>query len=211
MIVAVDGPSAAGKGTLARRLAARLGFAHLDSGLLYRAVGVLTALPEDAPGFAAAAVEAARRLRPRDIERDDLRGERASHLASKVAALPEVRAALLDFQRDFAANPPEGRPGAVLDGRDIGTVVCPGADVKIFVTASLEERARRRHKELRERGEESIYARVLQKMQVRDARDRERPVAPLRAADDAIVLDTTELDSEAALEAALRIVAAHRA
>ena len=210
MIIAVDGPSAAGKGTLARSLAARLGFAHLDSGLLYRAVGALTALPEEDPGFAAAATEAAQGLQPRDIERGDLRGERASHLASRVAAIPEVREALLDFQRNFAENPPDGRPGAVLDGRDIGTVVCPGADVKIFVTASAEERARRRHKELLERGEESIYARVLQDMKVRDARDSERRVSPLRAAEDAIVLDTTELDGEAALKAALEIVAAQQ-
>ena len=152
---------------------------------------------------------AARRSRSPSVAR--ARGERASHLASRVAAIPEVREALLNFQRNFAENPPDGRPGVVLDGRDIGTVVCPGADVKIFVTASAEERARRRHKELLERGEESIYARVLQDLQVRDARDSERRVSPLRAAEDAIVLDTTELDSEAALKAALEIVAAQQA
>ena len=127
-----------------------------------------------------------------------------------MAAIPEVRAALLAFQRDFASRPPGGMPGAVLDGRDIGTVVCPDADLKLFVTASTQERARRRHKELRERGEESIYARVLQELQTRDARDSERAVAPLRAAEDAIVLDTTELDSEAALAAAMDIVARRR-
>ena len=129
---------------------------------------------------------------------------------AKVAAIPEVRTALLAFQRDFAGSPPGNAPGAVLDGRDIGTVVCPDADLKLFITASAEERARRRHKELRERGEESIYARVLQDMQTRDARDSARAVAPLRAAEDAIVLDTTELDSEAALAAAMDIVAAQR-
>ncbi len=209
MIVAVDGPSAAGKGTLARALAARLGFAYLDSGLLYRAVAAMTTADDD-PGFVEAARRAAEALTATDLERPGLRDERISHLASKVAAVPEVRTALLAFQRDFAANPPGGAPGAVLDGRDIGTVVCPDADLKLFITASAEERARRRHKELRERGEESIYARVLQDLQTRDARDSERAVAPLRAAEDAIVLDTTELDSEAALAAAMDIVAAQR-
>ena len=210
MIVAVDGPSAAGKGTLARALAARLGFAYLDSGLLYRAVAAMTASAEDDPGFAEAARCAAEALTAADLKRPGLRDEQISHLASKVAAIPEVRTALLAFQRDFAGSPPGKAPGAVLDGRDIGTVVCPDADLKLFVTASAEERARRRHKELRERGEESIYARVLQDMQTRDARDTARAVAPLRAAEDAIVLDTTELDSEAALAAAMDIVAAQR-
>lgn len=210
MIIAVDGPSAAGKGTLARALAGRLGFAHLDSGLLYRAVAATIEVAEDDPGFAGAARRAAEALRAADLERPGLRGERIGHLASKVAAIPEVRAALLAFQRDFASRPPGGMPGAVLDGRDIGTVVCPDADLKLFVTASTQERARRRHKELRERGEESIYARVLQELQTRDARDSERAVAPLRAAEDAIVLDTTELDSEAALAAAMDIVARRR-
>ncbi|MDJ0946974.1 MAG: (d)CMP kinase [Kiloniellales bacterium] len=208
MIIAVDGPSAAGKGTLARALAARLGFAHLDSGMIYRAVAAAIDLAEDDPGFAAAARRAAEALTPADLARPGLRDERISHLASRVAAIPEVRTALLAFQRNFAENPPAGAPGAVLDGRDIGTVVCPEADLKLFVTASTEERARRRHKELRERGEESIYARVLQDLQTRDARDSQRAVAPLRAAEDAIVLDTTELDSEAALAAAMDIVAA---
>jgi len=210
MIIAVDGPSAAGKGTLARALAERLGFAHLDSGLLYRAVAAKLAVAEDDPGFTAAARRAAEALSAADLQRSGLRGERIGHLASKVAAIPDVRTALLAFQRDFAGSPPGGAPGAVLDGRDIGTVVCPDADLKIFVTASPEERARRRHKELRERGEESIYARVLQDIETRDARDSERAVAPLRAAEDAIVLDTTELDSEAALAAAMDIVAAKR-
>ncbi len=210
MIIAVDGPSAAGKGTLARALAGRLGFAHLDSGMIYRAVAAMIDVAEDDPGFAAAALDAARALEPADLERPGLRGERIGHLASKVAVIPEVRTALLGFQRDFAGSPPGGAPGAVLDGRDIGTVVCPDADLKLFVTASTEERARRRHKELRERGEESIYARVLQDLQTRDARDSARAVAPLKAAEDAIVLDTTELDSEAALAAAMDIVAAQR-
>ena len=208
MIIAVDGPSAAGKGTLARALAGRLGFAHLDSGLIYRAVAAKVEVAEADPGFAEAALRAAEALSAADLERPGLRGERIGHLASKVAVIPEVRAALLAFQRGFAAHPPGGAEGAVLDGRDIGTVVCPDADLKLFVTASTEERARRRHKELRERGEESIYARVLQDLQTRDARDSERAVAPLRAAEDAIVLDTTELDSEAALAAAMDIVAA---
>lgn len=194
--VALDGPAAAGKGTIGRALSERFGLAYLDTGLLYRAVGARTAAGEDP--FAAA-----RTLSPEDLRRPDLRSAEAGQAASEVAALPEVRATLLEFQRSFA-----GRPGgAVLDGRDIGTVVCPGAPVKLFVTASPETRARRRHEELLGRGEESIYAHVLTEMQARDARDRDRAVAPLRPATDAVILDTTALDAEAAYRAALEAVA----
>tara|TARA_R110000772_G_scaffold215694_2_gene326306 strand:- start:152729 stop:153355 length:627 start_codon:yes stop_codon:yes gene_type:complete len=206
MIIAIDGPAAAGKGTLARRIARDLGFAYLDTGLLYRATGkrVLEAGadPEDAP----AAEAEARALTPRDLERPDLRTDAVAQAASKVSAVPGVRAALLDFQRTFAAHPPEGFKGAVLDGRDIGTVVCPDADVKLFVTASDEVRARRRFKELQESDPDVIYARVLEEMRERDARDRSRAVAPLEPAEDAILLDTSALNADEVFAKALDII-----
>jgi cytidylate kinase len=202
MIVAIDGPAAAGKGTLARRLAQHFGFAFLDTGLLYRATARHLAAVDGDPADTAAAEAAARRVRAGDLDDLALRSEAIGRLASSVAAVPAVRAALLQFQRDFAARPPGGEPGAVLDGRDIGTVVCPDAGAKLFVTASPEARARRRLKELRDSGAEAIYERVLQDMQDRDARDSQRRDAPLRAADDALVLDTTDLDVEAAFAAA---------
>ena len=211
MIIAIDGPSASGKGTLARRLAARLGFAHLDTGMIYRAVAAKLLAAGGDPNDAKAAFATARGLQPDDLERPDLRDEAVSQGASIVAAMPEVRAVLLDFQRRFANHPPGERQGAVLDGRDIGTVVCPEAEVKIFVTADLETRASRRHKELRERGEASIYARVLQEMQERDARDSGRSIAPLKPADDAIVLDSSQMSAEAVLETALAAVEAQSA
>ena len=202
-VVAVDGPAAAGKGTLARRLAAALGLPYLDTGLLYRAVGrrVLDAGAD--PRDAGMAEAAARALSPADLDRADLRGPMADMAASAVAAIPAVRAALLDFQRDFGrAN------GAVLDGRDIGTVVFPDAAVKLFVTASVAERARRRFLELRGRGVAADAAQVEAEIRDRDAQDANRPVAPLRPAADAIMLDTTALDAEAAFAEALRLVRA---
>ena len=211
MIVAIDGPSASGKGTLARRLAEALDFAYLDTGMLYRATGAAVLAAGADPGEAAAAVEAARTLELSDLERPGLRGEAVGQAASIVAVMPGVRGALLALQRRFAAAPPGGAAGAVLDGRDIGTVVCPEAEVKIFVTASLEGRARRRHKELLERGEASIYARVVQEMRARDRRDSERAAAPLRPAPDAVVLDTNELDAGEAFRVALEIVDSRRA
>ncbi len=212
MIIAIDGPAAAGKGTLARRLAETLGFAYLDTGLIYRAVAARVLAAGEGPHDTEAATRAAGALRPDDLARGDLRREEVGQGASVVAALPEVRAALLAFQRDFAKQSSEGRKGAVLDGRDIGTVVCPGAEVNLFVTASPEMRAKRRHKELLERGEQSIYARVLQEVRDRDARDSGREAAPLRPAEDAIVLDTTELNAEAAYQTALQyIVSRHPA
>ena len=210
MIVAIDGPSAAGKGTLARRLAASLDFAHLDTGMIYRAVAAKLLAEGAAPDDATTAARVAAGLTSADLERPDLREEPVSRAASLVAALPAVRAELLDFQRRFAEAPPGGKAGAVLDGRDIGTVVCPDAELKIFVTASPESRALRRHKELLDRGKTSIYPRVLQEMQERDARDGGRAVAPLRPAEGAIVLDTTEMDADAVLEAALKLVATRR-
>ena len=200
-IIAIDGPAAAGKGTLARRLAAELGLPYLDTGLLYRATGrrVLDAGGDPADPVAAAA--AARALRPEDTQRADLRGPVADAAAAAVAAIPEVRAALLDFQRSF------GRAhGAVLDGRDIGTVIFPEAPVKIFVTASLAERARRRFLELRAKGTPAPYDQVEADMRARDTQDAARVAAPLRAAEDAVTLDTTEMDAEAAFARALAVV-----
>lgn len=207
MIVAVDGPAAAGKGTLARRLAVHFDFAFLDTGLLYRATAMHLAEAGRRAGDLEAAEAAAKQVTAADIADKRLRGEAVGQLASAVAVIPAVRAALLQFQRDFAERPPGGKAGAVLDGRDIGTVVCPQAKAKIFITASVEERARRRVKELRARGVEAIYGAVLQDMQDRDARDSQRRTAPLRAADDAFVLDTTDLDADSAFAAARDYVA----
>ncbi len=211
MIIAVDGPGAAGKGTLARRLAEEFDFAHLDTGLLYRAVAAKVLAGGADPDDEASASYAAQNLLLEDLDDPALRGEEIGQAASIVAADPAVRAALIDLQRRFAQDPPDGKAGAVLDGRDIGTVVCPEAGVKIFVTAGLEVRAERRHKELLERGEPSIYARVVQEMRERDGRDGERMAAPLKPAPDAIILDTTDMDAEEAFQAALRIVASERA
>lgn len=186
--VAIDGPAAAGKGTVARALAQRFGFRHLDTGLLYRAVGMKGGDP----------VAAARTLVPADLDRPDLRGAAAAEAASRVAVMPEVRAVLLDFQRRFARA--EG--GAVLDGRDIGTVVCPEAEVKLFITASAEVRAERRWRELG-----GDLAEVRADVEARDRRDRERAVAPLKPAEGAVLLDTSEMGIEEAVERAARVVA----
>lgn len=187
--VAIDGPAAAGKGTISRAVAARFGFAHLDTGALYRAVGVKGGDP----------VAAARSLSPEDLARDDLRTLEAGQAASKVAVIPEVRQALLEFQREFARR--EG--GAVLDGRDIGTVICPAAEVKLFVTASPEVRAHRRWLEV---GGDA--AQVLAEVKERDERDMNRADAPLKPAADAVVIDTSTLSVEAAVAAACAEVAA---
>lgn len=198
MIVAIDGPAAAGKGTLARRLAAHYGLAYLDTGLIYRAVGCAVLAAGADPGDADVAGVAARALKPEDLEREGLRTEAVGAAASQVAAVPAARAALLAFQRAFAARP----PGAVLDGRDIGTIVCPDADVKLFVTASPEVRARRRVSELQSRGETAIYAAVLRDLLARDERDSGRAIAPLQPAADAIRLVTDDLDAEQAFDIA---------
>ncbi|HVH04018.1 MAG TPA: (d)CMP kinase [Amaricoccus sp.] len=196
--VAIDGPAAAGKGTIARAVAEALGFAHHDTGLLYRAVGVQAL--DDGRGVIDPhwAAELARRLEPEDLERLALRSARAGQAASKVATLPAVRAALLDFQRRFARR--EG--GAVLDGRDIGTVICPEAEAKLFVTASDEVRAGRRFAEL---GTGSLEG-VLADLQARDARDLARDVAPMVAAKDALLLDTSDLSIDAAVAEAVAYV-----
>lgn len=200
-VIAIDGPAAAGKGTLARRLARELGLPYMDTGLLYRAVGRLVLDAGGDPSDPVAAEQAARRLRPADLERADLRGPAADAASSAVAVIPGVRAALLRFQRDFAA-----RNGAVLDGRDIGTVIFPDAPVKLFVTASAAERGRRRWRELQEKGVDLELPQVEQDILARDARDSSRTAAPLRPADDAVILDTTHLDAEAAFQAAIALV-----
>jgi len=206
MIIAIDGPAAAGKGTLARRLADHFDLALLDTGLLYRAVGMNLVRAGADPDDAAKAAEAARNLKPEDLEAGDLRDDAAADAASRVSAVPDVRAALLDFQRSFAAEPPGGTRGAVLDGRDIGTVVCPDAESKLFVTASPEVRAERRYLELRERGLDAIHGRVLADMKERDARDSERTVSPLEPAKDAFLLDTSDLDADQVFAAALDFI-----
>ena len=207
LVVAVDGPWAAGKGTLGRGIARHFGLPFLDTGLLYRAVAASLIVAGADPSDPAAAEAAAQAVNLGDLENGRLRDDDVAQGASKVAAIPGVRAALLGVQRRFAADPPatpgQRIKGAVLDGRDIGTVVCPDATVKLFVTASLEARAARRHRELLARTGQSIYARVLQDMKERDDRDAKRAVAPLTPAPDALVLDTTALDAEAALAVAV--------
>lgn len=193
--VAIDGPAAAGKGTIAREVAARFGFAHLDTGLLYRATGLRTLDGTDP-------VTAARALRAEDLEADDLRTPEVAQAASRVAAIPDVREALVDFQRAFAAR----SGGAVLDGRDIGTVICPDAQVKLYVTAGDDVRALRRHKEMREKGHDVSYDEVLDDLRQRDARDSARATAPLKPAEDAVVLDTSTMDIAEAVAQAIAII-----
>ncbi|MEM8655436.1 MAG: d(CMP) kinase [Pseudomonadota bacterium] len=198
--VAIDGPAAAGKGTIARAIAAHFGFAHLDTGLLYRAVGAL-ALDGADP------IKAARALEPSALEDSRLRTTEVAQAASKVAVIPEVRAALLAFQRDFARRP----GGAVLDGRDICTVIYPDAEAQLFVTASAEVRAERRWAELRAKGDDRTRAQVLADVKMRDARDSERDAAPMRPAEGAKRLDTSEMSIEEAVAAAIAHVEAARA
>jgi cytidylate kinase len=206
VIIAIDGPAASGKGTLARRLAQHLRLAHLDTGRLYRAVAHKVLAAGGDPADLAGAEAAAKALSSADLADPALREEEVAQASSVVAAIPAVRQALLAFQRGFARHPPGGMAGAVLDGRDIGTVVCPEADAKLFLTASLEARARRRFRELRESGVPAIYEAVLQDMKDRDARDSQRRAAPLTPADDALVLDTTALDADAAFAAAVAFI-----
>lgn len=206
-VVAIDGPAASGKGTLARRLAACFGLAHLDTGALYRAVALLVLDAAGDPADPATARAAAERVDTARLSDQRLRGDKVAGVASIVAAIPEVRRALLAVQRNFAAHPPPPGRGAVLDGRDIGTVVCPAADVKLFITASPEARAWRRVEELREQGAAAIYEHVLQDLSERDARDSGRRAAPLMAAPDAEVIDTTALDPRIVFERAAELVA----
>lgn len=202
MVITIDGPAASGKGTLARRLAAHFGLPHLDTGLLYRAVGEKVLAAGHPLDDVKAAVGAARAVEIDKLDRNRLMRAGLGEAASRVAAMPEVRAALLGLQRDFAGGP----GGAVLDGRDTGTVVCPYADAKLFVVATVEARALRRYQELTERGEKATYDEVLADIRRRDERDAARAVAPLKPAPDAVLLDTTALDIEAAFQEALKIV-----
>lgn len=196
--VAIDGPAAAGKGTISKAVAAHFGFAHLDTGLLYRAVGARMLAGDDP-------VSAARSLTEADM-RGDLRTAEVAEAASVVAAIPEVRAALVEFQRAFA----RADGGAVLDGRDIGTMICPGAEVKLYVTASPEVRAERRWKELRGNGADTTLAEVLRDVRARDERDSTRATAPLRPAADAVVIDTSTMSIEEAVAAAVAVVSQAR-
>jgi CMP/dCMP kinase len=207
MIIAIDGPAASGKGTLGKKLAAHYGLRHLDTGLLYRAVARALIDAGQRPDDPAAAVAAARALDPARFDEPQLKSQAVGEAASIVSAIPEVRAELLAFQRDFAARP----PGAVLDGRDIGTVICPDADVKIFVTATAEVRAHRRTLEFAAAGRPMPEAAVLADIRKRDERDMGRAAAPLRQAPDAHLLDTTALDISGAIRAAIDIVEATRA
>ena len=202
MIIAVDGPAAAGKGTIARALAKHYGFHFLDTGALYRMVGLAAIRAAGEPITTEAAIAAAKSLDPSGFVDADLRTEKVGAAASIVAVIPEVRAALLEFQRSFARK----APGAVLDGRDIGTVVCPDAHAKLFITASAEVRARRRQKELGA----ADYEKVLADIRARDERDSQRATAPLVAAKDAVTLDTSEMDITATVAAAVAAVEARR-
>jgi cytidylate kinase len=197
--VAIDGPAAAGKGTISKAVAAHFGFAHLDTGLLYRAVGAQVLLGRDA-------VEVAHTLRAEDIDADVLRTSAVAQAASKVAVIPQVRAALVDFQRSFAAR----AGGAVLDGRDIGTVICPEAAAKLFVTATAEVRAARRYAELAAKGAADSLDQVLADVRARDARDADRVEAPMRAAQDAVVIDTSGMSIDAAVAASIQAILSKR-
>lgn len=198
--IAIDGPAAAGKGIISKAVAAEFGFAHLDTGLLYRAVGARVLAGDDP-------IKVAQTLLAEDLDRNDLRTAEVAQAASKVAVIADVRAALVDFQRAFARR----AGGAVLDGRDIGTVICPTAQVKLYVTASAEIRAKRRFLELAGKGEETTLDEVLADVKARDDRDMNRAEAPMKPADDALTIDTSDLSIEQALEAAIAAVTAKRA
>jgi len=207
MIIAIDGPAASGKGTLAKRLAAHYGFRHLDTGVIYRAVAYAMMTAGMDLNDEARAVKAAMGLDPETFENPALKSQRVGSAASVVSAIPRVREVLVEFQRQFASQP----PGAVLDGRDIGTVICPEAEVKIFVVADPKVRAHRRTLEARGRGEEADEAAILADILARDERDQNRPVAPLKPAKDAYLLDNSNLDIEGGVRAAIDIVEAVRA
>jgi cytidylate kinase len=206
MIIAIDGPAASGKGTIAKQVASVYGLHHLDTGLIYRAVAKAVLDSGHSPDDVACAIEAAIRLDPKTFDETKLKAQAITEAASVVAAIPEVRQALMNYQREFATRP----PGAVLDGRDIGTVIAPGADVKLFVVASPEVRAARRTAELKARGEPADEKEVLADLLRRDERDSRRTAAPLKPAPDAHLLDTTHLGIDAAFRAAVAIIEAVR-
>ena len=206
MIIAIDGPAGAGKGTLATRLAEHFNLAKLDTGLLYRAVGMKVVRAGGDPEDETLAATMAQSLSAADMEADGLRTEEAGSAASIVSAYPKVRQALLEFQRAFAGNPPGDTAGAILDGRDIGTVVCPDASAKLYITAAVEVRADRRYKELMARDGVADYEKVLEDMKIRDARDQGRDTAPLQAADDACQIDTSDMGIDAVFDTALDFI-----
>ncbi len=210
MIIAVDGPAAAGKGTLARALAAHFGFAYLDTGALYRGVAHAVLTSGASATDERAALQAAQTLDPAQIDLTAIRTTEVSEAASLVAALPPVRAEILAFQRNFAVHPPGGQAGAILDGRDIGTIVCPDADAKIYVTARPEVRAHRRWLELEGSGSDLSETQVLDDVRARDARDTGRTASPLRPAKNAYLLDTSDLSIEAAFDAAVAFIETSR-
>ena len=206
MIIAIDGPAAAGKGTLAKKIAAHFGFEYLDTGSLYRGVGYKVVQRGGAPKNQADALAAAQKLDVNDLSGDELRTVQAGENASLVAQMPDVREEMLGFQRRFAKTAKAIKGGCVLDGRDIGTIVCPDAEIKLFVTASAQVRAQRRHDELLARGETSDFDSLLATLIKRDKRDSERAIAPLVAAKDAHLLDTSKLDIETAFQTAIDII-----
>ena len=205
MLIAVDGPAAAGKGTLSRRLAEHFNLARLDTGLIYRTVAKKVLETKD-PENNKIAIEIAQFLSLNDLDTNGLRDEAIGTAASKISVIPEVRKTLLNFQRNFAKNPPNGKVGAILDGRDIGTVVCPKAEFKLFITASSTIRAKRRFKELQDRGKEAIRSAILRDIIDRDERDSIRSVSPLLPAQDAQILDTSKLDPDAVFNLALDFI-----
>ncbi len=207
MIIAIDGPAASGKGSLASRLAEHFGFVHLDTGKIYRAVGLAVIRAGGDPQDEEVAIAAANGIDPSDIADPELSGETAAAAAAHVSAMAPVRQILRDYQRNFAASPPGNALGAVIEGRDIGTVICPDADIKIYIDARPEVRAERRHKELLKSDPTVIYGDVLREMENRDRLDTQRVVNPLRVAEDASVLDTSDMDAETAFREALKRIA----
>ena len=206
VVIAIDGPAASGKGTLSNSLANHFDFARLDTGLIYRALGLKVLDAGTDASDKKKVILLANQLSFDDLNQENLRSEKVGSVASRVAAIPDVRAVLLKFQRDFAAHPPADKAGVVLDGRDIGTIVCPNANFKIFLIADKDVRATRRFKELQERGLGAIYSRILRDMVDRDARDSFRSVAPLEPAKDAFVLDTSNLSADGTFFAALEYI-----
>ncbi len=206
MIIAIDGPAGAGKGTLSKKLADYYGFAKLDTGLLYRAVAMKVLCLKGNPDDEALATAQAKKLRLSDINPDALRTEEIGEAASKVSVFPKVRSYLLDFQRNFATCPPNNASGAILDGRDIGSVVCPHADIKLYITASSEVRAERRYKELLSKNNAISFDKILQDIERRDARDIGRDTAPLLATQDACKIDTSDMDVDTVFKTVLDFI-----
>jgi cytidylate kinase len=206
MIITVDGPSGSGKGTLSRKIAAHYNLAFLDTGLLYRAVAEQALMAGYSPEDKEHIVDIAQNLHDVALEKEKLRSDQVAVMASKIAVIPEVRLALLHFQRDFTRNPPHGKRGAVLDGRDTGTFICPHADFKFYLTSAVEIRAERRQKELQNLAIKSIYSEVLSDMLARDKRDSEREMSPLRPAIDAYIIDTSEITSDEVFAQVIHII-----